>query len=852
MALNPTQIQQLIDALEKQGGAVGTLKLRLEELSAQQLDAVQQAAALISASDAVTDALNRQEEANMRLTNSLEDQRQKAEEELAVQIDIAAMAEKQTELDEILIDQLENKLRLQQDLTGRERDQIDNLKKAIDQRKKELPQLKKTSEAMKGLGTNISKMLSGSAPDINSVMNPKNISNLKNMFQTFKKDPAAMKVALKGMMKAAGMKAIAMLAMEIGKLAKELGDTENAFMRATNSSRDFARNITLTYREGRKFAMAAKDMTAAAVSLTTTFTDFTFLAPDAQREITTATVALNKMGMSNSNTAQTMQLLTKSFGMTGKEGVKTLANLEKFAENLQVPLSKLSADYIAAGDSLSKLGDNGDDAFRRLAKITKVTGLEMNKLLNIVNQFDTFEGAARQAGKLNAALGGNFVNAMDLMMETDPAARFEQIRSAILDSGLSFKEMSYYQRNFYKDALGLQSVADLAQVLSGDMSAVTDETMKSEQELLALKEQARVTASFQEQLNAVFAQMIPILTPVIDLISNVISGLNTMAPVLKVIGGALIGFFVGGGPIGAAIGALAMLFDTIEVGNTGMSFLEVILQEVGAAWSNLFTAFSPFVDMWSSWMPDLAEDSIVFDGLALGLKALAKGFSGMTNVLALVVNSIAVVATAFNGLVTGNWEPFQKSLANFGNTVRKIIEPFMMLANFVGLIDDKFTAFGFTLFEKQYASNMVDGIEKMGSVITGVGNAAAYMGDKISAASDWVSGIADDWFGDDEKSLTVTPALKEASEVAQKAASVSTSNVVARTTSSDGATDSVVNDFKNELVSLKNAQASGGALDSNREQTLVVNMHVDREKFASIVQKINGEEALRDISSRNV
>jgi hypothetical protein len=140
----------------------------------------------------------------------------------------------------------------------------------------------------------------------------------------------------------------------------------------------------------------------------------------------------------------------------------------------------------------------------------------------------------------------------------------------------------------------------------------------------------------------------------------------------------------------------------------------------------------------------------------------------------------------------------------------------------------------------------------MGSVITGVGNAAAYMGDKISAASDWVSGIADDWFGDDEKSLTVTPALKEASEVAQKAASVSTSNVVARTTSSDGATDSVVNDFKNELVSLKNAQASGGALDSNREQTLVVNMHVDREKFASIVQKINGEEALRDISSRNV
>ena len=41
------------------------------------------------------------------------------------------------------------------------------------------------------------------------------------------------------------------------------------------------------------------------------------------------------------------------------------------------------------------------------------------------NKFDTFEGAADQAGKLNAALGGNFVNAMDLMMATNPAERLE-------------------------------------------------------------------------------------------------------------------------------------------------------------------------------------------------------------------------------------------------------------------------------------------------------------------------------------------------------------------------------------------------------------------------------------------
>jgi hypothetical protein len=40
-------------------------------------------------------------------------------------------------------------------------------------------------------------------------------------------------------------------------------------------------------------------------------------------------------------------------------------------------------------------------------------------------------------------LGGNFVNAMDLMMATDPVERFEMIRDSILDAGLSFENMSY-------------------------------------------------------------------------------------------------------------------------------------------------------------------------------------------------------------------------------------------------------------------------------------------------------------------------------------------------------------------------------------------------------------------------
>jgi hypothetical protein len=364
-------------------------------------------------------------------------------------------------------------------------------------------------------------------------------------------------------------------------------------------------------------------MYTLATSLTKGFTDFTFQSVEAQRMIVTNTAALNKMGLSNQAVAKSLQVMTKSFGMTGKQGVKQLGNLEKFAENLQVPLEQLGADFQANAGDLAKLGDNGIEAFMGLAKAAKVTGLEMSKILNLTRQFDTFEGAARSAGKLNAALGGNFVNAMDLMMETDPAARLNQMRDAILDTGLSFDEMSYYQRNFYKDALGLGSVSDLAAVLSGDMESVGDETMKSSQELKELREQARATASFQEQLNAVFAQMIPILTPLIDMFSGMLKLLADNVGIIKIFGGVLAVAF---GGIPGIVLAVVGLMDAIKLGSDKVSVLSTWFEGLKRGLQPLINDFKEVKQVFLDAMGPM-------DGLGANTEFLIPLISGLSSAL---------------------------------------------------------------------------------------------------------------------------------------------------------------------------------------------------------------------------
>ena len=569
------ELKKLLDDIDANTKGVDKLRAKIKQLDDVQLANLKTLAQTKAKAAEMTAAIDAQVAVNDILTDSLKEQRdemQNIANSASTQID---QLQALNELKKVEIELLEDEIKRNPTLLAQNRQKIADAKKEIKQNDKLIKQQKNLKTSTDKLSKSIGGLLGGSAPSIDSMLNPDKIMQTVKDFKTLSEGVGGAGAAMKVLAASAAKTGLLVLAINTLKLSKELGDGENAFIRATNASNDFARNITNTYEEGRKFTASSKDMYAAATSLTKGFTDFTFQSDEAQRMIVTNTAALNKMGLSNQAVAKSLQVMTKSFGMTGKQGVKQLGNLEKFAENLQVPLEQLGADFQANAGDLAKLGDNGMEAFKGLAKAAKVTGLEMSKILNLTRQFDTFEGAARSAGKLNAALGGNFVNAMDLMMETDPAARLNQMRDAILDTGLSFDEMSYYQRNFYKDALGLGSVSDLAAVLSGDMESVGDETMKSSQELKELREQARATASFQEQLNAVFAQMIPILTPLIDGFSGLLKFISDNIGVIKLLGGTLLAVF--GGIPGIVIAVIGLL-DALKMGEERVSVLSALLE----------------------------------------------------------------------------------------------------------------------------------------------------------------------------------------------------------------------------------------------------------------------------------
>jgi len=412
-------------------------------------------------------------------------------------------------------------------------------------------------------------------------------------------------------------------------LAVKTRDTEVAFRRATGASAEMAGAMTEGWEETRRFGVQLEGMQASMTALRSTFTDFTMLPAEQAVQLAATGAVLEKLGVQHADFAKGIQNSTKMLGMSTEAAEDTQLELRALAVDIGVAPQKMAADFANAGNKLAKFGDQGTKAFKDIALISKITGMEVEKILGLVEKFDTFEGAAEQAGKLNAALGGNFVNAMDLMMTTDPAERFEMIRDSILDAGLSFDEMSYYQKQFYTESLGLSDVGDLALMLSGDMSVLEGQIGKTSAEYEKAAEEAKKLQSMQDLLKSTMMAMIPVLTPIVEAFAGFVSMITKTEErvlgfqiVLGVITVALISVSLAMAAV--AISALAV---SAPIWGTAAAIAAVIVSVTGL----LYWLFDR--DVGASNFPE-------------GLMHIAEGFDFMKVAAGLLLSPLTALGTA--------------------------------------------------------------------------------------------------------------------------------------------------------------------------------------------------------------
>ena len=513
---------------------------------------------------------------------------------------------------------LRQRIREGETLTAEDKERLETLvfqTEELEKHKELYKEIKKTGEAM------------GASMAVYGKHTSLNVENMLKLGKAMQSPVAFADGFLKGGIIAV-INTIINLAMEVDKM-------ESAFRQTTGASADFTRNLTTVYDETRKYGVTTQEAVAANSALFGTFTDFTLIAPGAQRAVSETTQILGEYGVAVADVATGMQIATKAFGQSAEQAAASALEINALAQDLGIAPKQMAADYARVGGSLAKLGSQGTKAFKDLAHISKITGMEMEKIIRLTDKFDTFEDAAKQTGQLNAALGGNFVNAMDLMMETDPAARFDMIRNSILDAGLSFDSMSYYQRKFYTDALGLGDVGDLAMMLSGNYDDLAGQTGQTSAELVAQKKAAKEMKDSMEELKLSLQSMIPIALQIVDWIRDFTANIDEN---LKTIKNWAIG-------IGSVYLAIKALFIISKVG--GFIKMMRIQTELLSATQATQTAIQTAANV------PMAASGPIAGGAAAGLGTFALAALGVGLAIGIAALGLAQLVKAFGTLTQG-------------------------------------------------------------------------------------------------------------------------------------------------------------------------------------------------------
>ena len=103
---------------------------------------------------------------------------------------------------------------------------------------------------------------------------------------------------------------------------------------------------------------------------------------------------------------------------------------------------------------METFGHMGVKEMAAVATYSAKLGVEINALKGIMDKFDSFEGAAEAAGKLNEAFGMN-IDTMKMMNAENPAERMDMLRQSLAETGKSFDELSRHEKKLMAQTMGM-------------------------------------------------------------------------------------------------------------------------------------------------------------------------------------------------------------------------------------------------------------------------------------------------------------------------------------------------------------------------------------------------------------
>ena len=466
---------------------------------------------------ALNEAKRREAEVNLELASSLEEE-----------------AKARAELDDILIDSLKHQI-AHADALGISADKAKELTESVSAliavRKEEAATAEATTKAQQEYNAAVLKAKGQTEALIDS------LTGLSSNWRTQTSSMA---------LTTAGAEGVAQAFKDVGNVTDILGSmfatTFESSLELTKGFDDMTVSLNMATGQGTRFeeelisieqsmrmhGVTTAELSAATEGLLSNFNSFTNESAATRKDLIEGTAILDKFGISADATAKNLGIMTTAMGMSATAAIDTQMAMFAFASKEGLNTSKFFADFEAHQGTLARFGDQGADVFKELALAAQKSNMEVSQLLSIIDQFDRFDSAAESVGRMNALLGGPFLNSLEMVTSTDPIDRLQMLQDSLVSAGKDFESMSYYERQAIADAMGLADVGELALLMGGQFEHLAGGAQLTQQEYEDLAKRSAEFNTIQQELTQTMQMFAISMKPALDMLKgfmNFIQGL---------------------------------------------------------------------------------------------------------------------------------------------------------------------------------------------------------------------------------------------------------------------------------------------------------------------------------------
>lgn len=494
--------------------------------------------ALTRESDALTKALERQDEQLEKLNTKKSEQEAGSKRYLEIEKQVIAL---QVEKQKNLLSQIENEIKL----NGISDDRAQKLREQKEQLEEFTNKLEAATEALDSF--NLSMTTGAQVGDNLAQSIGITDSSLSKFFDNLEEGNISLDGFVEGMKSSFSPTKVATSAINtyidsnielfqtLQTVNSELNKTftpeyANRIINSTNSIEVSLRRYNIGFDESAE----------AVETLNNNMSDFANLTDDQISSLATDSALMTKFGVSNEDYADTIQDMTKGFGDSIEAAQENMREMRSFSGAIGKSTKEVMADFNKVKGFLAQYGSNYEGIFRRMEVITRKTGVAIEDLQSIAQGFDEFEGAATAVGKFNALLGGPFLNTIDMLNTEDPAEQIMKLKQAFDSAGKSVNSMTRRELQAFAGSIpGINGditkmkklFGQLDEGVLGSADSINEFIEGSDDSTEMLKTQAELTMTLKDTFNAIkkmIAENGPLIQSLMTTLQSGLQGIATL------------------------------------------------------------------------------------------------------------------------------------------------------------------------------------------------------------------------------------------------------------------------------------------------------------------------------------